>query len=360
MNITVDVAYKSLNKFTEILCGDKVEFLSTADSNIMILADGMGSGVKANILATLTSKILGTMYLNGATLEQIVETIVDTLPVCQVRKVAYSTFSILQVFYNGDAYLVEFDNAGCYFYPRWQITEIPQNYRVIKDKKKINEYRFQVQKGDSLILMSDGTIHAGVGKLLNFGWTWKEIAEYPVKQSKVTISAARIASSISRACDELYMFRPGDDTTVAVMRIIDRKMVHLMTGPAHKKEDDSRMVREFMSGDAKTIVCGGTSPIIVSRELNKPLRPTLDYYDPEIPPIAYIDGVDLVTEGVLTLNRVLTLLKRYVNNDNISEDFFLELDKPNGASMVAKVLIEECTDVSLYVGKAINAALSKS
>jgi len=111
-----------------------------------------------------------------------------------------------------------------------------------------------------------------------------------------------------------------------------------------------------MSGDAKTIVCGGTSATIVSRELNKPLRPTLDYYDPEIPPIAYIDGVDLVTEGVLTLNRVLTLLKRYVNNDNISEDFFLELDKPNGASMVAKVLIEECTDVSLYVGKAINAA----
>ncbi len=355
MNITVDVAYKSLNKFTEILCGDKVELLSTADSNIMILADGMGSGVKANILATLTSKILGTMYLNGATLEQIVETIVDTLPVCQVRKVAYSTFSILQVFHNGDAYLVEFDNPGCIFIRDGKLQEIPQNYRVIKDKK-INEYRFQVQKGDSLILMSDGTIHAGVGKLLNFGWTWKEIAEYAVKQSKVTISAARLASSISRACDELYMFRPGDDTTVAVMRIIDRKMVHLMTGPAHKKEDDSRMVREFMSGDAKTIVCGGTSATIVSRELNKPLRPTLDYYDPEIPPIAYIDGVDLVTEGVLTLNRVLTLLKRYVNNDNISEDFFLELDKPNGASMVAKVLIEECTDVSLYVGKAINAA----
>lgn len=355
MNITVDVAYKSLNKFTEILCGDKVELLSTADSNIMILADGMGSGVKANILATLTSKILGTMYLNGATLEQIVETIVETLPVCQVRKVAYSTFSILQVFHNGDAYLVEFDNPGCIFIRDGKLQEIPQNYRVIKDKK-INEYRFRVQKGDSLILMSDGTIHAGVGKLLNFGWTWKEIAEYAVKQSKVTISAARLASSISRACDELYMFRPGDDTTVAVMRIIDRKMVHLMTGPARKKEDDSRMVREFMSGDAKTIVCGGTSATIVSRELNKALRPTLDYYDPEIPPIAYIDGVDLVTEGVLTLNRVLTLLKRYVNNDNISEDFFLELDKPNGASMVAKILIEECTDVSLYVGKAINAA----
>ncbi|MDU4975201.1 MAG: serine/threonine-protein phosphatase, partial [Hungatella hathewayi] len=113
MGVTVDVAYKSLNKFNEVLCGDKVELLQTEDSNIMILADGMGSGVKANILATLTSKILGTMFLNGATLEECVETIVETLPVCQVRQVAYSTFSILQVFHNGDAYLVEFDNPSC-------------------------------------------------------------------------------------------------------------------------------------------------------------------------------------------------------------------------------------------------------
>lgn len=107
MGITVDAAYKSLNKFNEVLCGDKVELLQTDDSNIMILADGMGSGVKANILATMTSKILGTMFLNGATLEECVETIVETLPVCQVRQVAYSTFSILQVLNSGEAYLVE-------------------------------------------------------------------------------------------------------------------------------------------------------------------------------------------------------------------------------------------------------------
>lgn len=356
MGVTVDVAYKSLNKFTEVLCGDKVEILKTRDSDIMILADGMGSGVKANILATMTSKILGTMFLNGATLEECVETIVQTLPVCQVRQVAYSTFSILQVFNNGDAYLVEFDNPGCIFIRNGELVQIPKNIRIIEDKK-INEFRFKVQKGDALILMSDGTIHAGVGQLLNFGWLWEDIAQYAVKEYRTTISAMRLAAALSRACDELYMFRPGDDTTIGVMRVIDSKPVNLMTGPARNPEDDVEMVKEFMSNDsAKRIVCGGTSATIVSRVLNKRLDVSLDYIDPEIPPIAYIDSIDLVTEGVLTLNRVLTLLKRYAKNETVSEDFFLELDKPNGASMVAKIIIEDCTELHLYVGRAINSA----
>ena len=357
MAITVDVAYKSLNKFNEVLCGDKVELLKTEDSNIMILADGMGSGVKANILATLTSKILGTMFLNGATLEECVETIVETLPICKVRQVAYSTFSILQVFHSGDAYLVEFDNPSCIFIRNGQLVPIPQNIREVQGKK-INEFRFKVQRGDALILMSDGTVHAGVGQLLNFGWLWEDIAKYAVKQYALTISAMRLAASICQACDELYQYRPGDDTTVACMRIINAKPVHLMTGPAQDPSMDEEMVKSFMSGDDSTrrIVCGGTSATIVSRVLKKRLDVSMEYVDPDIPPIAYMDGIELVTEGVLTLNRVVQLLRRYVKNETVSEQFFLELDKPNGASMVAKMLIEDCTELHLYVGKAINSA----
>ena len=357
MAITVDVAYKSLNKFNEVLCGDKVELLKTEDSNIMILADGMGSGVKANILATLTSKILGTMFLNGATLEECVETIVETLPICRVRQVAYSTFSILQVFHSGEAYLVEFDNPSCIFIRNGQLVPIPRNIREVQGKK-INEYRFRVQRGDALILMSDGTVHAGVGQLLNFGWLWEDIAKYAVKQYALTISAMRLAAAICQACDELYQYRPGDDTTVACMRIINAKPVHLMTGPAQDPSMDEEMVKGFMSGDdsTKRIVCGGTSATIVSRVLKKKLDVSMDYVDPDIPPIAYMDGIELVTEGVLTLNRVVQLLRRYAKNETVSEDFFLELDKQNGASMVAKMLIEDCTELHLYVGKAIHSA----
>ena len=127
MGVTVDVTFKSLNKYSEILCGDTVECLKTEDSDVIILADGMGSGVKANIL--------GTMFLNGATLEECVETIVQTLPICQTRQVAYATFSILQIFNNGEVYLVEYDNPRCIFLRCGHVVELQKYKRLVKDKE---------------------------------------------------------------------------------------------------------------------------------------------------------------------------------------------------------------------------------
>lgn len=354
MNFRVEASYKSLNHHHEELCGDKVEILETKDSYIMILADGMGSGVKANILSTLTSKILGTMFLNGASLDQCVETIVKTLPVCKERNVAYATFSILQVFRNGEGYLVEFDNPACIAIRDGKLLDIPSKTRMIEGKE-IKESRFFVRLGDSYILMSDGVIHAGVGQVLNFGWSWENVADYAVKNVYKAPTAMRMASTITQACDDLYMKNPGDDTTVAVAKIIERKPVTIFTGPPSSKEDDERVMRLLMGSDGKKVVCGGTSANIAARYLHKEVTTTLEYMDPDIPPIGYIQGIDLVTEGIKTLSRSLTLLKRYEKED-LDEDFFKEMDKPNGGSMIAKMLIEGCTDVELLVGKTINTA----
>lgn len=354
MGVNVEISYKSLNKHHEELCGDKVEILKTKDSDIVILADGMGSGVKANILATLTSKILGTMLIHGASLEECVETIVKTLPVCKTRQVAYSTFSILQVFHSGSAYLIEFDNPSCICIRDGALLHIPYEERVIQDKS-IREYRFQVKIGDYYVLMSDGVIHAGVGQLLNFGWSWHHVAEYTLNNLEKSFTANRLANNLSKACDDLYMERPGDDTTVAVLKVINKKPVHLFTGPPMNPRDDTRAVIDFMTGEGMKISCGGTTANILARELKEKVETSLEYTDASIPPIAYIDGINLVTEGVLTLSRALQILREYVNNQ-VDETFFLMLDQKNGASMVAKILIEECTDLHMFVGKAINVA----
>ena len=359
MSVSIDVAWKSLNKHGEELCGDKVEIVKTRDSDILILADGMGSGVKANILSTLTSKILATMLHEGAAIESCVETIARTLPICQERKVAYATFSILQIFHNGDAYLVEYDNPDCVFIRTKKIVKYPYEIREIEGKK-IHEYRFKVEKNDCFVLMSDGVIYAGAGEILDLqGWTWENMSEYTLKCTKETLSASRLAAMLSQACDDLYIQKPGDDTTVAVARVIERKVVNLFTGPPKSKEDDEKLMYDFMHMEGKKVVSGGTSSNIASRILHREIITKVDRNNPDVPPMSSIEGLDLVTEGVLTMGRSLKLLRQY-ENDEFDVEFFDELDAENGASKLAKMLIEECTELNLFVGTAINEAHQES
>ena len=167
----------SLNKHGEELCGDNVVIARRPDSVIMVLSDGLGSGVKANILATLTTKIAATMLEMGASLEEVVETVGHSLPVCQVRDLAYSTFTILQIFSDGRVYLAEFDNPAVFYLHRGELTEIPKTERYIGDKK-VKEARFQAEIGDFLVAISDGVVHAGIGGVLNLGWQWSNVARF--------------------------------------------------------------------------------------------------------------------------------------------------------------------------------------
>lgn len=358
MSVSVDICWKSFNKNHEELCGDKVEILKTEDSNIIILADGMGSGVKANILATLTSKILGTMFREGAEIDACVETIARTLPICKEREVAYATFSILQIFRDGEAYLVEYDNPKCVFIRNKEIINYPYQERVIEGKK-IREYRFHVELNDCFVLMSDGAIWAGEEETMNYNWEWDDMAAYTLKCTNETLSAARLAAMLSQVCYDLYGQKPGDDTTVAVTRVIRRQVVNIFTGPPSRKEDDERVVHDFMKQEGRKVICGGTSANVASRVLKREIVTLVKHADPKIPPMATMEGLDLVTEGVLTIGSALDLLHRY-ENDDFDEAFFDALDAENGAAKLAKLLIEECTDLNLFVGRALNPAHQNS
>ena len=358
MSVSVDICWKSFNKNREELCGDKVEVLKTEDSSIIILADGMGSGVKANILATLTSKILGTMFREGAEIDACVETIARTLPICKEREVAYATFSILQIFRDGEAYLVEYDNPKCVFIRNKEIINYPYQERVIEGKK-IREFRFHVELNDCFVLMSDGAIWAGEEETMNYNWEWDDMAAYTLKCTNETLSAARLAAMLSQVCYDLYGQKPGDDTTVAVTRVIRRQVVNIFTGPPSRKEDDERVVHDFMKQEGKKVICGGTSANVASRVLKREIVTLVKHADSKIPPMATMEGLDLVTEGVLTIGSALDLLHRY-ENDEFDEAFFDALDAENGAAKLARLLIEECTDLNLFVGRALNPAHQNS
>ena len=354
MSVHIDVAWKSLNKKGEELCGDKVVTVRTADSTIAVLADGLGSGVKANILATLTSTICATMVREGASVADVVSTIVNTLPVCSVRKVAYATYSIQEIKDSGEGYLAEFDNPFCIYIRDGQRMEFKCEYNEYSGKG-VYETRFQALPGDVITIVSDGVIYAGVGESLNFGWTWEHVVKWLLNATALDMSAPRLAAALSDTVNDLYMKKPGDDSTVLVAEVTPHRVVNMLAGPPKEKADDERMVRDYMRSQGKKVICGGTSANIVARVLNRKIRTSLTYSDPSIPPIGFIEGVDLVTEGVLTLTRTLDILQEYCEKDADSY-YFHRIDEENGAAMLARLLLEDCTHLKLFIGTAINPA----
>ncbi len=354
MSIRVEAGYKSLNKYGEELCGDKVEIVRNSEFVLIVLADGLGSGVKANILSTLTSKIIATMLSEGAEIDECIETIASTLPVCRERGIAYSTFTILKINYDGEAYLAEFDNPMSIFVHKSKVEDIIRTNRVIGDKN-IAEARFSVEPDDMFIVFSDGVIHAGVGKLLNLGWQYDNVKEYIQNAFDHSVTAHRMVSQIITACDSLYLQKPGDDTTVVAAKILRPMEACIMVGPPVDPACDNEVVKKLLSGQGKKVVCGGTTSQIVSRETGRELHVNFEYHNAAIPPTGRIQGIDLVTEGVLTLGKTLDIIKQYCSFKNSSNER-VNLEKKDGATRVAKLLIEECTEIRFLVGRAMNPA----
>ncbi len=354
MQLFIETSFESLNKYNEELCGDKLEIMRNEDSVIVVLADGLGSGVKANILATLTSKIIGTMLVNGASIEEAVETIASTLPECKERGIAYSTFSILQIYNSGEAYLIEFDNPAIVYIREGQFLEIEKVSRNIHGKK-IYESRFNVQPDDIFIMLSDGVIHAGIGKTLNLGWQWENVKEYMCKAYKTDITAKNMAKILLTTCKNLYMEKPGDDTTVATIKVREPMPVNIMVGPPIDEKQDSEIVKKFIATRGKKVVCGGTTSQIVCRELDKEMKIEFNYINPSVPPTALIEGIDLTIEGVLTLGKSLEYIKKYCSDDNDMQDIH-RLNQMDGASRLSKILLEQATNVQFFVGRAMNPA----
>lgn len=348
-----EIGYLSINHVGEELCGDHVDVIyPDEDTKIVVLADGLGSGVKANILSTLTAKMLSTMIANNISIEECVATVAKTLPICKVRGVAYSTFTIITIYKNHLVHIYNFDNPTPFMIHDGKVKEI--NFLELHiEGKKIYYASLEVGLFDTFFLMSDGVKYAGVGETLNFGWDLPEIHEFSEALYHTSYSSKSLATILIDHCNELYNHRPGDDTTCAVVRIREREQVNLLIGPPTNKDDDEKMLSLFFSKGGKHIVCGGTTSSIVAKYLHEELDLALDYIDKDIPPTSSIKGVDLVTEGVITINRVLEYAK---NNLTTNTEYFNWCYKQDGASLIAKSLFEEATDVNFFVGCAVNQA----
>ena len=352
-DLCVDIGYKSINHAGEQLCGDHVDIVEQGEnSQVIVLADGLGSGVKASILSTLTSKIISTMMAEGLSLEDCVATIAATLPICSVRGVAYSTFTIVHVVENETAEIIEFDN------PQVIALRDGSNYLYHRTEmniggKRIYKSVIPLRDGDVFVLMSDGCPHAGLGTQFNFGWKRDEIINFLLPNVYVGYTAKTLSTILVDECNRLFGGQPGDDTTAIVLKVRKREPMNFLFGPPSNPDDANRMMSLFFSKEGKHIICGGTTSSIAAKYLGKTVKPTLNFVRSDVPPIAEIEGVDLVTEGVITVNKVVEYAHDALKDNELYETWSFGQD---GASLICRLLFEEATDINFFVGRAVNPA----
>ena len=343
----LDIHPAQLNKHGEELCGDAVKIRRSDDKTIVVLSDGLGSGVKANILATLTAEILVSMLAADAPLDEVVRTVIGTLPTCKVRHLAYATFMVVAVDHAAQRIrLVNFDNPPAILLKRSRLITPVREVRTVLDRQ-IRTYEGPLEPGDFIGILSDGTLHAGIGTTMNFGWGWENVAQFVQQQSMLCGGyCPEIVRHVVNKTSSLYDGKPGDDATFVGISAREKRTLAILTGPPLDRADDERAVRSLLGFDGRKIICGGTTANIVGNIIGQPPHVELPTVRQDIPPIATLPGIDLVTEGILTMSRALELLRGSLNPAQLRANH-------NAASMLASEILH-ADAVHFIVGQRVN------
>ena len=347
MKLYYEWGIKQLYKRGEELCGDSVAVSRHTDSVTMALSDGLGSGVKANILATLTTRIAMHMLHNELPLDEVVRTLSETLPVDTVRKLAYSTFAIAQFFRIGEAKIVEFDSPPAIFLRNRKVQPVVYDEQSIEGKT-ISETVLHLQEGDWVIFVSDGVLNAGIGGVYPLGWGWEQAAQFLEKHAHRDLTSEDVAERLAQTVNELYAGTPGDDVSIVVIKVRHKLMATIFTGPPSDKATDEVIASRFVTSAGKLAICGGTTTKIVARHLGQPLEVDLTTMTPDVPPIGRLKGVDVVSEGILTLTKTSERLQAGVDKKNVRF-------QADGAANLLRLFLS-VDHVHFLVGLAVNPA----
>ncbi len=349
--IPVGFGIVSLNKKKEKICGDYYTIITDpdSDSTVMVLSDGLGSGVKANILATLTAEMLSIMIARKVNIRTAVKAVADTLPVCSVRNLAYATFTVM-VAEENEICLLQYDNPDVILLRNGKNVEYCRDILMFGEKE-IHQSYFQFGEGDMLIFMSDGVTNAGMGKTTYAGWGREEVVGFCEQHYRDGMSAQEMSSAIADAGLALNLDETDDDLTVLTVAAMKKNIVNIMVGPPADREDDRSYFETFFQKEGMHVVCGGTTAKLVADYLQTEVAGLPDSGTEEVPAMSEIKGIDLVTEGLLTLEKLVDYC------DDFQEDrtyFNQIIKKKDGAAELFRVLFAEATEINFFFGNALN------
>lgn len=351
----IEVACIQKNHEGERICGDVFlsEKIKTEERTIVVLSDGMGHGIKANMLATLTSTMALNFTKEHKDVNRIAEIIMNTLPVCSKRHISYSTFTIIDIEIDGKTTILEYDNPETIiirkeqiFDPEWQtiVMEGEQNAGKI-----LKNCIFQAQKEDRIIFCSDGITQSGMGSSkYPFGWGHDNLEDFTKRlvTNNPEISANKLAGKVVNMAYQNDAYHAKDDTSCAAIYFREPRKLLLCTGPPYEEKSDVKLAQVVKNFEGKKILSGATTADIISRELELEIEDSFEFHDPDLPPIAYMTGIDLVTEGILTLSKVSEILKVYNNNYMLGK---------GPADQIVK-LLKESDEIHFVIGTKVNIA----
>lgn len=351
----IEINSQQRNHDGERICGDvfQYRYIREEDRVIAVLSDGMGHGVKANMLATLASTMALNFTREHKDVDRIADIIMNTLPVCSQRKISYATFTIIDIESTGKISILEYDNPPVIVLRNDKLLETETTtIRLEKGRhagKSLRKYSFIPRKEDRIIMCSDGVTQSGMGSdAYPFGWERENVINYIrnlIKGDK-SISADALSGKIVTMAHKNDGYRAKDDISCAVIYFREPRKLLLCTGPPYQKDKDKELALKVKEFKGKVIISGGTTADIIARELNRPVTDNLVFEDPELPPESFIQGIDLVTEGILTLQKVNEILKTYSNSVKLGK---------GPADKIVKLFMES-DEIHFIIGTRINIA----
>ncbi len=351
----IDIGYSQQQKYSEEICGDVflTQKVSEENRTIAVLSDGLGSGVKANILASMTASMALNFIKNNSPIAHTADIIINTLPIDKERKISFSSFTIIDIESDGLIHLVEYGNPAALLIRNGK--SILLNKKEIKIKNRFNlkqKLYYSTHKGkieDRIIICSDGVTQSGIGTAsLPFGWSDKNLFDYTLKQiEKDPIIPSTYLSKkllIQSVANDAY--KAKDDITAAVIYLRQPRMLMLCSGPPYDENKDNRLAKNLDNFNGKKIICGGTTANIIARELKREITTNIKDISGNLPPASQIKNIDLVTEGILTIGKTQSILEEgYTEKKNTNDP----------AEMLCNMLITN-DEIHFVIGTKINEA----
>ena len=337
------------------VCGDVFQTRRIKEEGrvIMVLSDGMGHGIKANMLATLASTLAVNFTAMHKSVQRSAEIIMKTLPNDSVKKMNYATFTVVETDAEGEVRIIEYENPQTMILRGSRLIEPEWNCVVLDGirnaGREVLTATFRPQKEDRIVFCSDGVVQSGLGsEKFPLGWGVENLGKFieEAVHEEHDISAVRLSEKVINKANQNDGFHPNDDISCAVVYFREPRKLTIFTGPPQDPSLDAGYTNLLRDSEGSKIICGATTADMVAREWGCEITDDTVIHDPELPPMSHMPGVELITEGILTLSKVSELLKKYTRQYTLGK---------GPADEIVRHLLES-DEIHFLVGTSINTA----